>query len=97
MRVVLTPILPSYCTICVFSSHDEDPPRLCIAFPRAVPVVSGKSDVNSAVIIPTENMTRPISRSDVSLDMINGQVIPPMRPIALADTEGEEKIVIGER
>ena len=59
--------------------------------PNALPVVSGKYFTKHDVIILTENMTIPMVRSEVSLDTINGQVIPPTRPSALADDANQIK------
>mmetsp|Transcript_1140 Transcript_1140/g.2695 ORF Transcript_1140/g.2695 Transcript_1140/m.2695 type:complete len:102 (-) Transcript_1140:1265-1570(-) len=52
--------------------------------PNAFPDVSGKCLTITDVATPTENMTIPMTLSEVFLDTIKGHVIPPTRPIALA-------------
>lgn len=64
---------------CPWLSSKETP-----KLPSALPAVSGNSFTEMDVTIPTENMTIPMVRRELSLDTINGQVIPPTRPSALA-------------
>lgn len=75
-------LLKTLLLLVISSSHGDVP--ISPALPSAMPAVSGRYCVNTDVIALIKNMTRPIVRNEVSLDIIYGHEIPPSLPSALA-------------